>query len=103
MKNAEDFLIERNIVIKGAERFPLNLSRDTHVQSKIDIVQAMEDYADYKHSFLSDVSINEALEEINTIMWESFMIKEYPFGRLDGTRIMIILEEWASTAKGKEI
>jgi hypothetical protein len=55
-KTAEDFLIERNIVIKGATSFPLNLTRDTHMQSKRDIVQAMEDYAEYKHSFLSNVN-----------------------------------------------
>ncbi len=58
MKTAEEFLIERNIVIKGATKFPLNLTRDTHMKSKRDIVQAMEDYADYKHSSLSDVRLS---------------------------------------------
>ena len=49
MKTAEEFLIERNILIKGAKSFPLNLSRDTHMQTKDDIIKAMEDYAKYKN------------------------------------------------------
>lgn len=51
MKTAEDFLIERGVVIKGAKTWPLNLTRDTHIGSKREIIQAMEDYAEYKYMF----------------------------------------------------
>lgn len=35
------------------------------------------------------------LDKINTIMWESYMIKDYPFGRKEGRKIMEVLEQWA--------
>jgi hypothetical protein len=35
------------------------------------------------------------LEEINTIMWESFMVKGKEFGRTEGFKIMDRLEQWA--------
>jgi hypothetical protein len=83
MKTAEEFLIERNIVIKGATSFPLNLTRDTHMKSKRDIVQAMDDYADYKHSLPEAVEHTKAeplgkrqelidfLEFRDKVIWES--------------------------------
>ena len=44
--------------------------------------------ADYKHLY-------ELMENINTIMWESYMIKDKEFGRQEGYKIMGILEQWA--------
>lgn len=35
------------------------------------------------------------LEKINVIMWESYMIKDRPFGRDEGRKIMEVLEQWA--------
>ena len=35
------------------------------------------------------------LEQINIIMWESYMIKSRPFGRDEGGKIMEVLEQWA--------
>ncbi len=35
------------------------------------------------------------LDKINVIMWESYMIKGYPFGRNEGRKIMEVLEQWA--------
>ena len=35
------------------------------------------------------------LDQINVIMWESYMIKDRPFGREDGRKIMEVLEQWA--------
>lgn len=35
------------------------------------------------------------MEEINTIMWESYMIKGREFGRTEGYKIMGRLEQWA--------
>ena len=37
----------------------------------------------------------ELLDKINVIMWESYMIKDYPFGRKEGRKIMEVLEKWA--------
>ncbi len=45
MKNAEKFLKERNI-LNGNEQFPINLSRDTHIKTKNEIIKAMNDYAE---------------------------------------------------------
>ena len=40
--------------------------------------------------------LNEGtLEEINTIMWESHMVKSRTFDRTQGTMIMKELERWA--------
>ena len=36
-----------------------------------------------------------SLNGINTVMCESWMIKDYPFGRKDGNKIMDILNKWA--------
>ena len=44
--------------------------------------------ADYKHLY-------KLMENINTIMWESYMIKDKEFGRQEGYKIMGILEQWA--------
>ena len=35
------------------------------------------------------------LDKINVIMWESYMIKDYHFGRNEGRKIMEVLEQWA--------
>jgi len=35
------------------------------------------------------------LEDINAIMWESFMIKDRQFTREDGLKIMQVLDKWA--------
>jgi len=43
--------------------------------------------ADYKHLY-------ELMENINTIMWESYMIEDKEFGRQEGYKIMGILEQW---------
>lgn len=37
------------------------------------------------------------LEQINIIMWESYMIKSRPFGRDEGGKIMEVLEQWAES------
>ena len=44
--------------------------------------------ADYKH-------IWQLMNELNTIMWESYMIKGKEFGRTEGYKIMGLLEQWA--------
>ncbi len=44
--------------------------------------------ADYKH-------IWKLMDELNTIMWESYMIKGKDFGRQEGYKIMGLLEQWA--------
>mgnify|MGYP000864322368 CR=1 FL=1 len=44
--------------------------------------------ADYKH-------IWQLMDELNTIMWESYMIKGKDFGRQEGYKIMGLLEQWA--------
>ena len=49
--------------------------------------------------FLFSVStrlLNETLENINIVMWESYMIKGRSFDRNEGKKIMDILEHWAS-------
>jgi len=35
------------------------------------------------------------LETINNIMWNSWGIKDFPFGREDGRKIMEVLNKWA--------
>lgn len=35
------------------------------------------------------------MEDINAIMWESYMIKDRDFGRVQGSKIMSKLNEWA--------
>ena len=44
--------------------------------------------ADYKHLW-------QLMDELNTIMWESYMIKGKDFGRQEGYKIMGLLEQWA--------
>lgn len=44
INKAELFLRERNILL-DSERWPINLSRDTHIKTKEEIVKAMEDFA----------------------------------------------------------
>ena len=44
--------------------------------------------ADYTHLW-------ELMDELNTIMWESYMIKGKDFGRQEGYKIMGLLEQWA--------
>lgn len=36
------------------------------------------------------------LNEINLIMWESYMIKDASFGRPEADKIMAVLEKWAN-------
>ena len=48
--------------------------------------------------FLFSVStrlLSETLENINAVMWESYMIKGKSFDRKDGEKIMHLLEHWA--------
>ena len=44
--NAREFLEEKRILIKDAKTFPINLSRDTHIKTANNIIQAMEEYAE---------------------------------------------------------
>jgi hypothetical protein len=44
--------------------------------------------ADYNHLW-------ELMNEINIIMWESYMIEGKEFGRTEGYKIMGRLEQWA--------
>lgn len=37
---------------------------------------------------------DKALEDINALMWESFMVNGREFGREQGAQIMAILNEW---------
>ena len=38
----------------------------------------------------------EYLEQINTLMWKTWGVKERKFGREEGDKIMGILNEWAT-------
>jgi hypothetical protein len=40
--------------------------------------------------------LEEYLNRINELMWETYMIKRIEFGRSEGEKIMRILEDWAS-------
>ena len=51
-------------------------------------IPAIVSSADYKH-------IWQLMDELNTIMWESYMIKGKDFGRQEGYKIMGLLEQWA--------
>lgn len=55
--------------------------KSLHINSVVSI-------ADYKH-------IWQLMDELNTIMWESYMIKGKYFGRQEGYKIMGLLEQWA--------
>lgn len=43
----------------------------------------------------TDRDMWKMLDQINVIMWESYMIKGRPFGRDEGLKIMKVLEQWA--------
>ena len=45
--------------------------------------------------FLFSLS-TQTLENINAVMWESYMIKGKSFDRKEGQKIMHLLEHWAS-------
>lgn len=45
--------------------------------------------------FLFSLS-TQTLENINAVMWESYMIKGKSFDRKEGEKIMHLLEHWAS-------
>jgi hypothetical protein len=65
--------------------------------SETKITELLKKHAD-QQLILSGVSnrLNEGtLEEINTIMWESHMIKSKTFDKTQGTMIMQELEKWA--------
>ena len=65
------------------------------------VTKEMMDFAKLYHKEQLNLSgvrnrLNEvALEEINTIMWESHMVKSRTFDRTQGTMIMKELEKWA--------
>ena len=44
---------------------------------------------------ISAYRLNEYLLRINNIMWETWGIKDHPFGKSEGDLIMRVLEEWA--------
>jgi hypothetical protein len=43
--------------------------------------------------------LEDYLERINTVMWQTWGVKDNDFGRAEGTQIMDILEEWAAEGK----
>jgi len=51
---------------------------------------AVSDIGDYNNLW-------KLMNEINTIMWESYMIEGKEFGRTEGLKIMGILEQWAES------
>ena len=57
-------------------------------QSQPSCLGAVIRSADYNHLW-------ELMNEINTIMWESYMIKGKEFGRAEGYKIIGRLEQWA--------
>lgn len=62
------------------------------------IIEAMEEYAALCQPPVSgnaERDMWKLLDKINVIMWESYMIKDYPFGRNEGRKIMEMLEQWA--------
>ena len=63
-----------------------NTSNETESQPSLlgDVISS----ADYNHLW-------ELMNEINTIMWESYMIEGKEFGRTEGYKIMGRLEQWA--------
>lgn len=66
-----------------------------HLQSKLEALQECEELINTLAIHSVSNRLNETtLEEINTIMWESYMIKQRPFGREQGTMIMKELEKW---------
>jgi hypothetical protein len=61
-----------------------NLENENPELSKGDVIRSAE-YRD----------LWKLMEEINTIMWESYMVKGREFGRTEGYKIMGRLEQWA--------
>lgn len=59
-----------------------------------DAVSMIQKFAELKLKKQA-TEFNKLLEEINTIMWESFMVKGKGFTEQDGNKIMQILEKWA--------
>lgn len=53
-------------------------------------------YEENKQLQQSSYDQYNSLNEINTVMCESWMIKGYPFGRKDGEKVMSILNKWAT-------
>ena len=43
----------------------------------------------------AELDMWKMLNQINVIMWESYMIKDGPFGRNEGHKIMEVLKQWA--------
>lgn len=62
----------------------LEKNNETKQLTLTDVVSS----ADYKH-------ILQLMGELNTIMWESYMVKGKGFGRQEGCKIMGLLEQWA--------
>ena len=44
-------------------------------------------------------SAERTLDNINTLMCESFMVRDYPFGRMEGALIMDHLDKWMSNGE----
>ena len=92
-------MIEKIDKIQALLNVP-NVDADTEVAiANMKILNLLVDLrAESKQLILSGVSkrLNEkTLEEINTIMWESHMVKSRTFDREQGTMIMKELEKWA--------
>lgn len=49
MRAPEEILINKEVLIPGADRFPFNLTRDGHVGTKKAILEAMQEYAEEYH------------------------------------------------------
>ena len=63
------------------------------------LLDAMEEYANQVRKEAIDEAqiMRGALENINAIMWNSFMIRGVPFGSVEGKKIMDELEKWAES------
>ncbi len=67
-----------------------------HLQSKLEAFQECEELINTLAIHSLSNRLNETtLEEINTILWESHMIKSRTFDRTQGNMIMKELEKWA--------
>ena len=87
-----------NQEIEKEEMKVQNLVKDWHSQKLVSFIDDLIKKDRAEQLILSGVSnrLNEVtLEEINTIMWESHMIKSRTFDRTQGTMIMKELEKWA--------
>lgn len=58
-------------------------------------IQALDTYIDELEKPETERDMWKMLDQINVIMWESYMIKDRPFGRDEGRKIMEVLEQWA--------